>query len=77
MAADNQSIKDAMALSGNKPAVTNDHLARLQTAVDVSTGIVGSTPDDFWDATYDLWKDLILDREHSLAQDQIVRATEL
>ncbi len=77
MAANNQSIKDAFALSGNRPAITNGHLTRLQTVVDSVTGITGSTPDDFWDATYDYWKEQILHRELSLAQDQVAQPTEL
>jgi len=79
MAATNQSIKDAFALSGNKPAVTNGHLTRLQAVVDDELGITGSTADDFWDATYEYWKGRVLHREDSIAADvaQNARPTEL
>ncbi len=71
MVADNQSIKDAFALSGNKPPVTNDHLTRLVAVME------GTTPDDFWDETYEYWKGRILHRELSIAQDQVPQPTEL
>ena len=73
MAADNQSIKDAFALSGNRPAVTNDHLARLLTVME------GDDADAFWDETYDYWKEKLLHFEDSRAADiaQGTRPTEL
>ena len=71
MAANNQSIKDAFALSSNRPAITNAHLTRLVAVME------GTTPDDFWDETYDYWRDRILHRERSLAEDQLPTPTEL
>jgi len=72
MAATNQSIKDAFALSGNKPDVTNSRLVRLQIFIDSELGITGSTADDFWDYVYEDLKDRVLARELSIAQDQVV-----
>jgi len=72
MAATTQSIKDAFALSGNKPAITNARLIRLQVFVDNELGVIGSTADDFWDYVYEDLKARVLTKEFNIAQDQVV-----
>jgi len=73
MVATNQDFKDAMALSGNKPAVTNTQLARVQAMIDATQSLVdgnddprSATADDLFDQWYEDLVKRVLAYEKSL-----------